>query len=367
VLHSHIVTPHLTTDTMNFDPSRPVVEIRRNPFKKHPANIIRRYLCPYYSSCKQSFYRHEAFQRHVITRHSHQPCRTFFPCLLRHKCKNSQVGKGKEEEETVLEGSIPVGSFEIIQVVYRGVFLVLRKSFLKPLGVFSNAFDENILKHLIKFHKGIQAKISINATLVDSKEEKTKTITFFSPFMRYLNEGFILGNVMSSADFLITSLNVFAEDESGYKLSSVNYMQIDVGKYKPLKKRRGKFIPTPRLIGNRNVLNIRTNSELCFIISILCSLKRDSIRLSDSPSTPFDELNGNQKRRIRRLYENEKSYFPLLKEMMKTKEIDVDGFLRAMSLEDIDEFEERNPTISVSVFAHEEKELFPLRCPKIVK
>jgi hypothetical protein len=102
-------------------------------------------------------------------------------------------------------------------------------------------------------------------------------------------------------------------------------------------------------------------------MSILCFLKRDCIRLSYAPSKPYHELYSNLKCRIRRIYDNEKSYFPFVKEMMKTKEMDVEGFLCSISLEQIDHFEDINPTITVSIVVHEEKELFQLRCPKIIK
>jgi hypothetical protein len=224
---------------------------------------------------------------------------------------------------------------------------------------------ENILKYCINLHGGIIGKININCTLEDMKGEVKKTHTFFSPFMRYLDNNFIFGNVMAAADTLITSLNLFAEDASGYKLSSINFMEVSIGKYKPFRGRG--FVDTPKEIGRRNVINIKTTNQNCFMLSILCGLKRNEIYLPGTGKTPYRNLSKLQKRKLKRKYEKEQTYNLLINRNEDDGQINFAGYEGETSLESITGFEIQNPFISISVFGHEGKLLIPLRVPQIIK
>jgi len=343
---------------MTIDPLRPVIKIIRNPFKKPPANITRLFLCPY-KDCEAIFHRTTQFTRHAFINHLCNNCGEFFAKLRTHDgCAENRLGFGLASHGQ-LPTELNLGDFVVESTVYRGTLLTFRKTFKKALGSFSEVYEdsftdlENILGYFVQLYKGIRASVSIHATLEDMKGENTRDHYFFSPFLRFTHASLITQTVMASADYLITSLNLFAEDGSGYKLHSVNYMEVRLGKYKPMRIKG--YIATPNAIGRKNVINIKTKDDSCFMLSVLAGLKLGELRLPKTPHLRYADALKNEKKRFKTMYENPVSYRKLLAKVTLSGEIDFSGFTGAEEPDQIDEFEKKNPHISISVFDHDQR------------
>jgi len=193
--------------------------------------------------------------------------------------------------------------------------------------------------------------IPISATLEDLKAEIIKERRFISPFLSYTHSEFVKGNLISTANYLISSLNLYAEGGSGFRISKINYMQVRCAQYIPIAPRG--WIKTPKELSRGSILNVKTKLDNCFALSILCCLYRSRIPTN---KLKLSKSLKSKNQQLKRLYENPKSYQNILLELKTTKEIDLNGFLGAVDLEMIEKFETRNH-ISVSVFSNEGKNI----------
>lgn len=97
------------------------------------------------------------------------------------------------------------------------------------------------------------------------------------------------------------------------------------------------------------------------MLSVLCSLYRSEIRLPDCPGLKFEDMDQNQKRRMKRLYDNPASYKKIITKILKSQSINLAPFLnQAVPLHEIDKWK-KTTNIPVSVFSYEGKNLVPVR------
>lgn len=215
-----------------------------------------------------------------------------------------------------------------------------------------------IMKKTLKLHKNIRASVTLNATL-ESKEGIPKTVNLFSPFCRVYNKNYIIPTLAAASDYISLSMHIFCDGMSGWKLISINHLELRNTLYKP---GRGKgFIALPKEIPARNFINIKGNDSLCFIRSILFAINENSIRLNEFPNKTYSELSQLQKRKLKRIYQNPKTYEKLIKENSKSKKIDFTGCFHGVTLEQISVFELKNSEISVSVYGCKGKDFYNIK------
>jgi hypothetical protein len=131
--------------------------------------------------------------------------------------------------------------------------------------------------------------------------------------------------ITSLYKMLIDKMEEFQERDSGWALSKICHIQININKYSPLRGRR--FIELPNFIKRRKaVVNINNQDDRCFAHSINASLYPVNIHPDRVTSYPPNTLNFS-------------------------------GLNFPIKLEDIVKFEKQNPTISVNVFGVEGRDI----------
>jgi len=347
---------------------RPILNVNRL-FSEGRFKIIRSFTCPY-EKCGQSFYTNRQYSKHCDLVHICKSCYKIYTNINNHSC--GQIGQGPNEaEEASQDLNIQSGKFQQSQSYYRGTILTFVHTFELPMESFADAFQflyddiENILKQCISKKKSIKASITIGATLIDMKAIKMKDFPFFSPFQRFMDSSFIMSLIMAAADYLTTSLSVFNQEESGMRLHKINYMEIRIAKYHPVRPKG--YIPIPKEIYSAHFINVKCYDSLCFVYSVLAALKSDTIRIRKFPDLVYEQASKKQKQQFKRLYENPKSYYRILEQVWHSKEINFDGFMDGCQIEDISRFESQNRDISISVFSNEGKNLIPVRVTEKLK
>ena len=119
---------------------------------------------------------------------------------------------------------------------------------------------------------------------------------------------------------------------SGWRLHSIIKLELHTVRYNPL---RGEtWIPLPKELANKNaIINPKNEDNKCFLWCVLRALNP-----KDNHSERID------------------------KELKKKENtLNMEGVEYPVRLEDIDKFERQNPSISITVFGHEEKGVYPLR------
>ena len=119
---------------------------------------------------------------------------------------------------------------------------------------------------------------------------------------------------------------------SGWRLYSIIKLELHTARYNPL---RGEtWIPLPKELANKKaIINMQNKDNKCFLWCVLRAL---------NPK-------GNHPERVDKE----------LKEKENT--LNMDRIKYPVSLKDINKFENQNPTISITVYGYEEKEVRPLR------
>jgi len=354
---------------MAIDPAsvlRPILTVDRT-FKDGRFKIYRKFHCPY-KTCVDCFYTNRQYFAHCDSCHICNKCFLVLESLNGHVCNLNQTGQGAEANSKLVVKS---GKFAVGKNIYRNTLLTFIHNFKKVFASFSDAFEylyediELIIKQCIEQKKAIKVSFTIGTTLIDMKSEKVREFRFFSPFQRHFNSNFIMSSVMASADYLISSLNVFNQEESGMRLNSINFMEIRIASYNPIRPKG--FIPLPNQLSSKYFINVKSTDSRCFAYSVLAAIKHDSLRLTDHPSLIYEEASKSQKQKFKRLYENQSTYISMLAEVIISGEINFKGFLDECKAEELSEFEKLNPEISITVFTNEGKNLIPHRVTEKLK
>lgn len=276
-----------------------------------------------------------------------------------------QVGEGSSS------GNIQTDKFELFESVLNEVFMTFRYQFEDRMESVKHIFNtmfpeiESILQQVLQKHKNIKISVGLNVTLEHPRKVIPQTTTIYTPFNRLYSDNYIFPCFLNFADYLITSLELYTDGQSGFSVTSFNFIQLKMGRFK---SQIGKgYIPLPKELCAKYFINCKGEDSFCFIRSILAGLKRDCIRLPDKPRIFYQELEKNDKKRLKRLYENPKSYNALIKECQATKVIDFSGCYEGVNESQLDEFEAKNPTISISAFVPSSNKLSVIRAAPVIR
>lgn len=166
-----------------------------------------------------------------------------------------------------------------------------------------------------------------------NNEEISTTPTFHGKTHALLQSDEIIDQYDDSVNKIMESVGKYIRDGSGWTLDTVLRLDLCIVKYQPLYA--SSYIPTPKDIAHptKGIVNIKnTYDNKCFLYCILEHIKPD--------------LNRHHKVGYYKKHENL---------------INMTGINYPVKLDDIDEFENLNPTISTNVFGYENKEVVPLR------
>ena len=131
-------------------------------------------------------------------------------------------------------------------------------------------------------------------------------------------------------DQMVSTLQVFCSSGSGFIIESLDHLDININRYKPIKG--SSFVPTPpKFLNNHFLLNIQNKDQMCFAYSILAALNPSKAHTRQDP----------------------KNYKKLL------KQLDLSHCQFPMSLSDIPKFGHGN-SLAINVFGLEQNEKVPL-------
>ena len=131
---------------------------------------------------------------------------------------------------------------------------------------------------------------------------------------------------------ILEKMATFQSGGSGWRLYSIIKLELHTTRYNPL---RGEtWIPLPKELANKKaIINMQNKDNKCFLWCVLRALNLED----NHPERVDKELKENEN-----TLNMERIHYPV-------------------SLEDINKFENQNPTISITVFGYKEKEVHPLR------
>lgn len=340
---------------------RPEFEIERITDLWGETKVHRFFICRY-PMCREKFNSKREHDRHNFIKHYCDQCKIFCHDIAHHS--HIQIGAGIR--------SLPkshrfyTGKFELVESVYDNVLLTFETEFDQDLilASASEAFDfvaldlESIMRQALSVHKNIRISATLSVTLTTKDESERKDVDLFTPFNRIFSTQYIIPTIVAFSEYIAVSLSVYCDGKSGYKLVSIDAMNIRISKFKPIKTTG--FIPVVGL-AKRHFVNIKGNDSLCFVRAVLFGVKQNLIRLPDKPDKSYDELDKNGKRRLKRKFENPSTYCDFITECCATNEINFSDCMNGVTLEQIDAFENINPSISITVFANEGPDIYVIR------
>jgi hypothetical protein len=295
-----------------------------------------------------------------------------------HDCIPIQIGAGSLVSSALLPEDFDFSPFHLEETLFRGTAIQFAHKYEHKVATIERAFDEvfeplkRIFTNLVQIYHGFLGKINMNMTLEHVESGKLKTQTFITSYMKYINEteSLMEANIMSALNYLIGSLNVHNFEGSNWRLVNINYMEIKCVQYRP--QRGGTYVGPLNCFRGKCVINIKTNDDDCFLLSIICALFRNQICLPDKSGETYDQLGYRDRQRLKRLWSNPSTYASLVKKVVTEKIIDFHGFFGKTGIDDIERFEIQNAkvgqmNISVSVYGHKDSNIFPMRIPAIIQ
>ncbi|XP_061704174.1 uncharacterized protein LOC133515618 [Cydia pomonella] len=148
---------------------------------------------------------------------------------------------------------------------------------------------EDVLKTELQIHKHIKVNVSLHCTYVktDSDGGVMRDLKSFNTKNASLHDGAL--DFPEYFDNTVLSISKKSEDfqerDSGWALEKIEYFNININKYKPLKA--SSYIPLPREIqGKRACVNVKNSDHACFfwaIVSALYPKDKNSDRTSSYP------------------------------------------------------------------------------------
>lgn len=333
--------------------------------RNYMIKIGKRFLCPYFE-CGFAAYQYSQYDQHILSQHLCFSCEMAVPDRTLHDCPLPIQQFGGGPASFLLPENFNPGIFNIVESVHQGTELVFKHNFTTMISTVDKAFEFvypdllSLLSTIIQNYLGILCKINLCVNLEHTETLKVKTHTFYTPFMRYLSptELSIESNLLSTAAYINSSVNMHTTDGSSWRMVKCQFMEIKCCQYRP--QRGGAYIATPKELRSKCIINIKTVSDDCFLLSVVSSLYRHVIFLLDKPAQTYDSLGYRDRVRLKRLWSNPNSYTALVLNLIERREINFNGFFGTTTVDSLDAFEDNNPCISVSVYGFN-KRAYPIR------
>jgi hypothetical protein len=221
-------------------------------------------------------------------------CGVYVPSLSDHTCDlpSAQVGGS-----TALE-PLELGVFHVVREPHSASIVNFKVDFADVVKTFEDAFEfvyPSLETQLVLKRNGIKVSLTIDATLEKVKDDRTINRKILCPYVTIISTKFIRSRIDTSFDYLVLSLSLYQEGESGWKPTSVNSMEIQIVSYKPDLRRGKGYVETHKEIRRCKVLNFVSKRSNCFMLHIVAGFYRHESELPDAPDTHPSYLSANQK------------------------------------------------------------------------
>jgi hypothetical protein len=245
--------------------------------------------------CEVHFYTCAEYSNHVSITHDCYTCGKSFLNLVNHHCvATNQVGRG---DIRLLPENFDTGGVYLTESRHGGSLLTFTLEIPEDVITFEGSFSiasealVRIIGQLLATYGSIKTSISIHTTLEKIVEGTLLRRKFFGPFIRNLHVSFISKTIEQSLDYLNASLEVMSDKGSGYKIKQLHSLEFRSAIYQPSFVRGGSFMPTPKEIRRKSVINVQSPSGQCFIYGILAGLYHDKIYLPGEEFRKKEMLN----------------------------------------------------------------------------
>jgi hypothetical protein len=212
--------------------------VRTNDEQNRNRPLQRTFVC---SHCAKVFVRIDPYFEHMQTVHE-CPCGASVPSLSDHSCDlpNAQTGGSVLALEP-----LELGVFYVVSEAHSAAIVNFKVDFIESVKTFEDAFEfvypslERLLTQLVLKRNGIKVSFTIDATLEKVHDDRTMNRKILCPYVTIINTKFIRSRIDTSFHYLVLFLSLYQEGESGWKLTNVNSMEIQIVSYMP-DFRRGK-------------------------------------------------------------------------------------------------------------------------------
>ena len=196
----------------------------------------------------------------------------------------------------------------------------------------------NRLSQELKAKRGLKWFVSVQVKLIKPKADGSDEISephFRSLCMTTVNDHEIKEQLGEANQKILSAFSTYQKKGSGWTLSEILHLDLNVAQYKPLKG--SSYLPLPKKLKDKKaIINVENRDNKCFMWRVLAAL--DPIPRKSNP-------------------ERIHHYRPYVDEE------NVDGIECFVPVSKIPKFEKKNK-ISVNLFGFEEGDLFPLYLTK---
>ena len=291
-------------------------------------NLLKHKCTPKCTRCANEFRTKKELLKHVC---NPSPSRKTTPEASDNESTSNAAHEDGANEEDESEDETDEGN--ITESAFRRLFLTREwriRGRRDPLTLMYEYFPA-LKRHLAALLKNTAIKfyIIMDTTMVKEDQDgfKQRTTAYFNGETRLLlNHHDIQERLVSSAHRINESFDQFLRKGSGWRLESINHLQVYSAEYSPMRGR--SYIETPKSIAKKHaVINIQNDDERCFEYCIVASQHFDKI----------DKNNSTRPQQYTRWMEDE------------DKRFNFDGCSMPMKLDDITKFEKNN-NLAINVF-----------------
>jgi len=261
--------------------------------------------------------------------------------------------------------------FEISEMAHRGAHSIMKKSFHNELWVDLDLLFEhlnndmsNILTHLLSHQNGVKLSITAALTLERVSDGFILNRQIIGPFIPVTHVSFISTKLIECRNYLKSSLALYEAEGSGYRVKKIRFVEVRTVTFSPRMRRGGLlggcYIPTPEVFARKSLINIRTTKNNCFMLSVVASQYRDKVRLWRHPHLAFEEMNETQRKTLKRIYENPRTWEEIIVSW-NPPVINFANFTGLVDVKEICKFEQQNPDFSIHVYEKLNNTLRPIR------
>ena len=139
----------------------------------------------------------------------------------------------------------------------------------------------SIVKQCLDFFHSLKLQFTIHVYLVHDKNNEIIKPSFNSPFTTITHENFIESAIVHAVEFIVGSLNVLNERNSGWSILRIDTLDITIAKNSPLRGGSGPIKRPKALKGKLGLLDFKNCPEKqCFVYAFLGSLHYNDVELS---------------------------------------------------------------------------------------
>lgn len=354
---------------LKFDKLRPQIHVFRND-KNGRKFVNRKYVC---TLCQSEFPSFRQYDVHSIS-HLCKKCLGLYAphekCEHEKKCKYvPQRGGNEVADAPLLPSNLELGEFILEDYVHMGTLATFTYKFKDKIENITAAINfkyrdiKRICTKLIDHWHGLKLAIDIDCILetIDGLTKKQRVL--FGPFQRIVNVQSIDSKARIALTYLTTTLQVYSENASGWKLSKITKIILRCAQYTPITP--AGYIETPSFVKAKHIINIKT-SDCCFLYSILSILKRERIIQNLFPGFIECDLSASQRKKLNKLLTLPSTYIPIVNEILQSGEFQLDGFTGPVDIQNYLRFSELND-VSILLLAIDGTNYYPLICCEEIK